>query len=390
MRTYMKYLWSWRTAIVLLALCAPLSACAGGLADMLRDKIIYEIQVVDMHGRPIPAATIWWMLPEDRSFETPELMERLLRRYATDADFVQSTALHPSLLVDRTDKNGLALIQVDGGGVEGHSRVVAYFAALKRGYHSAFVQDTARTNTTHSITIRLDSKANAQVDARMLAFDLLRAPTPSGGPMSEERHQYLQGVQQRLRALAQELEEEQLFDEASAVYYNLAYLPSVETMLAPDGRETIVGFTNGYDERNPQRRADLERAIALNRSTPYLLLSKTVLEVHAQGGLVGPKQSAARQKYIRATEDIISRYPERLWPKDFSTVFYAYMNEGLYNESCSAFKRAYEFEPSYQSPKLWHSELKRLNAKISKENTSCGPCKVEIRRNEKVRGQDCN
>jgi pentatricopeptide repeat protein len=368
----------WRACFVFLILILPLWGCAGGLANMLRDKIVYNIQVLDMQGRPVPAATIWWMLPADRSYVSPELMARLLGRYAADADFVQSTTLHPSLLVNRTDQNGRAVIQVGEGDVHGKDQVIGYFAALKRGYHPTFVQDVARPNTTRSITIKLEPEPNAQANERMLAFDLLMAPSPTGGIMSTERYEYLESVQKRMRTLALDLEREQRFDEASVVYYNLAYLPSVETIRSGNGDEVIVGYTNGYDGGKPQRRADRERAIALNHNTPEIVLDKTLLEVHAAGGLVGPKQSAMRQRFIRATEEMIRRYPERIWPMTYISVIHAYTNEGRYSEACTAFKRAFQFEPGYKSKKNWRSLLQELNNDIANKNAPCGPCLVDI------------
>ena len=266
--------------------------------------------------------------------------------------------LHTPLMVSYAGEDGYFL---DSDTVNYHksSDVTTIYAVLKRGYLPTIVSDVARKNTTHELTIILQPDPSAIVEKPMLQFDLLRAqahmPAVNAAErMQEDRRQILLRTQQELRGLANTLEQERKFDLASAVYYNLAYLPSVDVVRKPDGSEVIIGYTNGYDKNKPQRKADMDKALDLNPSNPNLIRLKLMRTFPSEN--LGRPSQEQRQSYISLVEEHIKREPERVWPGAYF-VSYQYLGNGLYAEACAALHRAYDFEPTYCDEKEWRAHL---------------------------------
>lgn len=328
------------------------------IRKMNTDTLVWRVHVTDPQGLPVPGATIWRIIPNGNQRENVELMQRLVRRYSFDKDFVMNTMVHPSLMVSYVNKDGYFL-HSDTVNYHKSSDVTTIYAVLKRGYLPTIVSDVARKNTTRELSITLQPDPSAVVDKSMLQFDLLRAqahmPAANAAErMQEDRRQILLRTQQELRGLANTLEQEKKFDLASAVYYNLAYLPSVDVVRKPDGSEMIVGYTNGYDKNKPQRKADMDKALDLNQSNPNLTISK--LQRSFPGENLGRVSSSQRISYIDLVEAMIKKSPERIWPINYF-VSYEYLADGRYAEACAALNRAYNFEPTYKDEEGWDRTL---------------------------------
>jgi hypothetical protein len=328
------------------------------IRKMNTDTLVWRVHVTDSQGLPVPGATIWRIIPNGNQQENVELMQRLVRRYSFDKDFVMNTMVHPSLMVSYANKDAYYL-HSDTVNYHKSNDVTTIYAVLKRGYLPTIVSDVARKNTTHELTITLQPDPSAIVEKPMLQFDLLRAqaymPAASAVErMQEDRRQSLLWTQQELRGLANDLEQEKKFDLASAVYYNLAYLPSIDVVRKPDGSEMVVGYSNGYDNMKPQRKADMDKALELNQSNPNL--SQLKLMRSFPGEDLGRPSQEQRQNYISLIEAHIRREPERIWPRAYF-VSYQYLDDGLYTEACSALNRVYDFEPTYCDEKAWKSHL---------------------------------
>ena len=69
------------------------------IRQMNTDTLVWRVHVTDPQGLPVPGATIWRMIPNGRQRINPELMQRLVRRYSSDKDFVMDVMVHPSLMV---------------------------------------------------------------------------------------------------------------------------------------------------------------------------------------------------------------------------------------------------------------------------------------------------
>ncbi len=108
------------------------------IRKMNTDTLVRRIHVLDSLGRPIPGATIWQMIPNGNQKENAELMQRLVRRYASDQDFVMNTMVHPSLMVNYTNGEGGFL---HSGNVNYHKSndITTIYAVLKRGSVRIFV-----------------------------------------------------------------------------------------------------------------------------------------------------------------------------------------------------------------------------------------------------------
>ncbi|HNE21176.1 MAG TPA: hypothetical protein PLE72_11425 [Azospira sp.] len=358
------YRWFKRFCLFFVCSCLLLSEMAQAdwtevIRRMNTDTLVWRVNIVDSLGNPLPGATVWRMIPNGNQRKSLDLMQRLVRRYAFDQDFVMNTTVHPSLMVSYANSEGV-FVESDNVNYHKSNDVTTIYAVLKRGYLPTILSDVARKNTTHEHTITLQPDPSAKVDQRMLQFDLIRAqaymPAANAAErMQEDRRQLLLRTQQELRSLAQALEQDKQYDLASAVYYNLAFLPSVDVVRQPNGSEVIVGYTNGYDEKKVQRKTDMDKAQDLNQTNPNLIRKKMMRSFPGED--LGRLSPAQRQGYISLVEAQIRREPERVWPNVYF-VSYQYLDEGLYAEACSALNRAYQFEPTYCDDNQWRSHLR--------------------------------
>jgi hypothetical protein len=378
-----------RWATLLQTLCFGLalfnaSTAQAGFLELIKkmntDTLTWRVHVVDKQGHAIPAPTVWRIIPNGNDQENVDLMQRMVRRYAADADFIKNN-VHPSLLVNYANKDGV-FIDTDIVNYHKTSDITTIYAVIKRGYIPTVLSDVAHKNMTHDVTIVLESDTKAQVDIRMLQLDLIRAsayiPAATGVEiMQEDRRQILLQAHQKLRNLAQSLEQDHQDDMASAAYYNLAYLPSVDVIKKADGSEAIIGYANGYTPDNPQRKADKIKATELNRSNPNILMGIFERNLGISSKNYFQLSSPERKAYIEYTEKLIQQHGERIWPIIVRSIVYQYQGEGLYAEACSALKRAYQFEPTYQAGSEWASLLNRLNKEASRAGYQGQSCNIE-------------
>lgn len=341
------------------------------LAGLFKDSVSYDILVIDEQGRQIPHATVWvWGADVKRPDVRPEDLSRLVRRYAADADFVFSGRLHPHLWVLHTGAQGTIRFSQGDTEIHGFKRVRTSFAGLKRGYQPVQVDDDAANNSRRKIVLKLRQDSAADVDPGMEELDLIRALADPGNdeedPMSGDRDRRLQDANRRLRELAARLEKDGRADDAAAVYYNLAFLPSVDFGRNSAGAPVVVGYTNGFDDRNPQRVADRRRARSLGRNHPVLEFetlfesyeSRNVLEL----GLAA--NSPLRRAYAADIERLIQLRGERLWPRVYAPLEAMYSTERQFAEGCGALRRWHEFEPTYYDTAGWARQLGRFQAGV--------------------------
>lgn len=379
---FFRWILFWRALFLGLILISAVSAQAG-LTKIIRkintDTLTWRVHVVDKLGRVIPAPTVLRLIPNGNDQENVGLMQRIARRYAGDADFLKKN-VHPSLLVDYGDTDGI-FVDTDVLNYHKKPEVVTIYAAIKRGYVPTIISDVARKNTTRDITIVLEPDNSVRVDDRMLEFDLIRASayisaTTGAERMQESRRKILLHANQQLRHLAQRLEQEDQMDMASAVYYSLAYLPSVDVIRQANGSDVIVGFTNGYTPDNPQRKADWMRAAELNRSNPNMLI-----EIFCKNLGIWEKNylqfsSSERKAYIEYVEKMIKQTGERIWPEIVHSLIYQYQGEGRFVEACSALNRSYEFEPTFHDDVAWMKLLSRLNHEAGRAGDQSKVCQI--------------
>lgn len=350
-------------------------------ADIVRqmrtDTFTWRMRIVDASGQQVPAATLWVLDVDDKKGRDQALMERMVRRYAEDADFVQFSDAPGHFVVMRADANG-ELVDQETCICESRSMTRAY-AAIKRGYQAKVVVVTVNKNSPVDVTIPLSPDSAAKVDPRMLEFDRLRAGGHDTGAasntiMQQDRMLADRAVNQAIRIIAQSLEQDKQLDLASAVYYNLAYLPSVDSVVMPDGHEQIVGYTNGYSDRNPQRKADMEKAIALNQSLPRMKLQKFITDkFHTKFSELTPDELTL---YLEEAENLIKKYNDKLWPVDYSLAIH-YQRLGLFDKACHALKRSRKFEPTYLEDDgigSWNEKLQWLNKNAAKAGYTGEAC----------------
>lgn len=352
-------------------------------ADMVRQMrtgtFTWRIRVVDEAGRLIPAATLWAVDVDETNGRNQAFLERMVRRYAVDADFVQFAAEPSHFVVIRTALDG-KLNDIDSCICETRSSMLRAYAAIKRGYLPKMLSVTANRNSSVDVTIALSVDPDAKVDPRMLELDRLRASAHATGAasnaiMQQDRMVADRSVNQKIRALAQALEQDNQPDLASAVYYNLAYLPAVDSVVTPDGQEKIIGYTNGYSDRNPQRKADLDKAIELNQSVPILLDAKFRKATWSLD--TSTLHLDWSKALIVEREKMIVQNGERLWPILYS-IAPIYIKLGLFEKACQSLKRSRAFEPTYKKADglySWEYELLDLNKAATKAGYTGEECK---------------
>jgi hypothetical protein len=321
----------------------------GARAGLFSDSMTYDIRVVDENSRPIPFASVWVISDTvDRSDLRPADLARLVRRYADDVDFIFINSIY-DIWVLRTGQDGTVRYELEDTEVHGLRRIRASFAGLKRGFRPAQFDDDARNNSHRSITLRMQSSPADKFEPRLEEMYRIRAMGMAlpDNSTRDDRRRLLQECDARLRALAADLEKDSHPDDAAAVYYNLAYLPSVDVVRDESGAETVVGFTNSFDEHDPRRVADRRRAWQLSRDHPMMEYDAMFDSYDARGLMyTGKEENAAlRQAYIADTENMIARYGERLWPWAYALLWRMHNANGEYEAGCRALRQFHDFDP---------------------------------------------
>jgi tetratricopeptide (TPR) repeat protein len=196
--------------------------------------------------------------------------------------------------------------------------------------------------------------------------------------MVQENMAFDRAVNKKIRALAQALEQDNQPDLASALYYNLAFMSAVESIVMPDGQEKLIGYSFDYVPSNPQRKADYDKAFALNLSTPHLSHFKFRTKAEPQADADADRLARLRAR-VSDGEREFALDGERLWPSDY-WLTYSYTNLGMFDKACEWLKRIREFEPTALRDTggrigSWDMELQLLNDAATRANFAGEQCK---------------
>jgi hypothetical protein len=352
----------WR--LFVLGLAALLLPAAGAGA---RD-IGFELRVADEAGKPVDGATIWFLCetPVRRDFRVEDL-QRMTRRYHRDVDFVFEKSLHPELLIQRTHA-GIAKIVMDDSDRGNLPFMRISIAVIKRGWIPEVLSNSARSGQKIKIDVRLKRDPAWTSDARLEQLDHLRAIAEAGlaDEMTTRSQVRLGDIGTQLRTLAKQLESEGHSDAAAAVYYNLAYLPSVTLDRDDSGGIALRGYSRSFDAGSKQRVADRAHAWTLVRGRPALEYQR-LLETHKANGLMGEpsaSREAVRRQYLAETERFFRDFPEQMWPTFHLLPAYIYGAQGNPDQACNSLKAFFEFEPSFNSVAGWKNRLERYEADV--------------------------
>jgi len=352
-------------------------------AASAHDSVTYEIRVVDELSRPIAGATVWVLGQATyRTDLRPADLARLVRRYSADVDFIFTGDVHGFEWVLRTGTDGAVRYTRPDKDVHGLPRVRTSFAGLKRGFRPAQVDDDAPNNSRRQILLRLQAESGAAIDPRMDEFDRIRARANPGNDVDDPMatHRKLDREDDtRLRALAAALENDGRPDDAAAIYYNLAYLPSVDG----DSEETSAGIAraiiNGLSGSEPRSIADLERAWLLARGHPMLEYDAMMTTYLGQGlELMSEKGVQQRRAYLAEAEKLIQKYGERLRPYDYGGLEWAHVANGEFEAGCSALRTFHDFDPSIADAKTWTRYVEDFQHQVRQHGGPAKmPCEIE-------------
>lgn len=218
--------------------------------------------------------------------------------------------------------------------------------------------------SSNEVVLRLQKDEAASFDARLPELDEIRSEAGNVFPnwTGEERMAHTDRMNSRLNILAAAFEREGKRNEAALAYYNLAYLPSIEKMVRPDGKVQIIGYTRGYDEKSPSRKANLAKALALGADIPQLRCRALIEAFDAKGGDIWNDQSKKelRLQLIDDLEACLATANERVFPYvlGFLSDLYAYV--GNPNKACATLQQAYRFEPRARELSLWPKRFEKV------------------------------
>jgi len=352
------------------------------IEGLVSGKIEYTISVTDSRGLPIEGATIW-LLGDDESRQDLKLddLRRLVRRYSADADFVFTDSLEAGLLVLRTDRAGVARLVFDERDIGQLKSITSHFAAIKRGYEPTVRTDVAEAHSNRKMMLALERIDGPAQSPLLDEFDRLRslAEKQLEHGANEQAAVELSKVSARLRAIATSLEAQGHFDDAAAIYYNLANLPSVDMVRNSSGKLVVKGYSRGFDEQSPIRVADRARAWQLNKTHPWLDFERMRADYMARGLMVfaGNRNSEVRRSYIEQTERFIREHGERMWPDVYTQLWRVYNAEGDFDGGCEALRRFHSFEPSMFDAASWQQLTGMYAADVKLHGGGVRSCEIE-------------
>lgn len=347
------------TAFLLLATSYSYAG-AMDIFTFFSDSIKYRISVVDERDQPIPHATLWLMYAYGTSPErNVNDMRRLVARYALDNDIIAADITGPisGIQIFYTDSHGIFRDELQENDFRGLTELPVFVGVIKRGYRPVIYSKVMPVGSSHEMVLQLQKDNSRQPDPRLLELDEIRSKASSVFPnwTGEERTAYVQKMNNRLRGLAKEFEQEGMRDEAAIAYYNLAYLPSLLHVVATDGKVQVAGYTRSYDEKSPERKADLFKAFSFDSSIPQLRCRELIEIFDDQGGLIWAdlSKTALRERFITNIEACVRVANERFFPNVLHLLSRTYSSVGNHKMACDTMKRAYRFEPRYVSAKEW-------------------------------------
>jgi len=346
------------------ALMSIAELCSAGpwdtLARIFRDQIELRISVVDERQQPIPHTTLWFMYAYK---EAPERsvgdMERLLYRYAVDYDLVLAGTVKPisAVHVYQTDATGRYQEVLEENNFRGLTELPVIVGVLKRGYRARAYAKTMPVGSTQELVIQLQRDETSIFDPRLLELDEIRS-LANGVSLAngmEERAAYIDDLNERVVRLARTWEREGKQSLAAIAYFNLANLPSIDRMVDQNGKMKIVGYTRGYDEKSPVRKAYMVSAWEMGGDVPLLQCDAITKKFFEQKGGVWADASKTpmRRQYIADTEACVKSAGERVFPSTLLVLSQAYSAVGEHAMACDTLRRAYQFEPRSYAAKAW-------------------------------------
>lgn len=299
-------------------------------------------------------------------------MDRLVKRYNIDNDIVSADTRGPifGALVRWTDAKGAYQEELHENDFQKLDQLPIIVGALKRGYHPAKHSEMVKIGSTYEFVLRLQKDENQAFDPRLLELDEIRSQVSNVFPdwTGEERVQHVQRQNDRLRAIAQQFEQEGKRDEAAVAYYNLAYLPGVVRIVGPGGKVQIAGYDRSYDAKSPQRKADLYKAFSFHSSFPQLRCRELIENFDDQRGLIWADLSKTllREQFITDVEACIRTANERYFSNILHLLSHTYSAVGNHQMACEAMKRLYLSEPRYTSAKEWPSYFAKVTSRATK------------------------
>lgn len=339
------------------------------VSNMFASKIQIQVSVQDEQGRPVPYATLWFMFADK---DAPEIskadMTRLVERYALDYDIASVGTATPigGVLVRYTDAKGIYEWEIGENDFRGLSALPVIIGVLKRGYKPLAYEKTMPIGSSNEVVLRLQKDRAAAFDARMLELDEIRSEVGNVFPnwTAEERQAHVDRMHARLTGLAAAFEREGKRNEAALAYYNLAYLPSVERLVRPDGKVQVIGYTRGYDEKSPSRKANLGKALELGADIPQLRCRALVDAFVAKGGKIWNDQSKKelRLQLIDELEGCLAPANERFFPWVLAFLADLYSYVGNPSMACKTIQRAYRFEPRTYEMSFWPQFFEKVES----------------------------
>lgn len=355
-----------RRAVFLLAAAASLAisignAEAGVLAasTWLRKPTQISVSVVDDQNRPVPYATLWFIYAHPDEPGSVDAMERLVNRYRRDYDIAAVGRATPisAVLTRQADAKGVFRTAIGDNEYQGMSALPVVVGALKRGFEPTAYSEEISAGAARDIVLTLRRSPDQSFDQRMLELDEIRSEVNNEWPTwtAKDRAAHIDRLNARLQELAKAFEQEGKRSEAALAYYNLAYLPSIDRIVMPDGKERVVGYTRGYDEKSPRRRAYLRQAFALGQDIPQLRCRALVDEFEAQGGRLWADESKLplRRELVANLESCLKAGEGRVlpWLHRFLSQAYSYIGDP--EMACKTMQGAYSFEPASFTTKEW-------------------------------------
>ena len=345
------------------------------MTSMLSNKIELRVSVVDERQQPIPHTTLWFMYAyKDAPERSVNDMERLLSRYALDYDLVLAGTVKPisAVHVHYTDAKGAYQEILEENNFRGLTELPVIVGAIKRGYSARAYAKPMPVGSTQEVVIQLQKDGGSVFDPRLLELDEIRS-LANGVPLAggiEERAAYIDGLNERLAQLAQTWETEGKQNLAAIAYYNLANLPSIDRMVGSNGKMQITGYTRGYDEKSPVRKAHMVKALAMGGNVPLLRCEAIIKKFFEQNGgyWADASKTPMRRQFIADIEACVKNANGRVFPSALLELSKAYSYVGEHAMACETLQRAYLFEPRSYTALDWPAVFRGVEWVAKQQN----------------------
>jgi hypothetical protein len=332
----------------------------GAVSSIFERKIRLKVQVLDEQSQAVPHATLWFIYADKHEPErSVDDMVRLVTRYQRDYDVAAVGSQTPiaSVLTKQANAQGVFEIELKENNFEGLNALPVIVGVLKRGFDAAAYAESIPVGAAREYVLKLRRSADQYFDPRLLELDEIRSEIGNVFPnwTAGDRMAHVDRLHGRLVELAKAFEQEGKRHEAALAYYNLAYLPSIDRMTMPDGTVRVIGYTRGYDEKSPPRKAFLAKALVLGEDIPQLPCRALADSFSNQGGDIWADQSklALRKQFAAELEACLTSADGRIFPWVILYLSDVYSYIGDPRKACDTLRRAYQFEPAAYQAKMW-------------------------------------